>query len=84
VKLGLYKFFDGWENRSDLEKKKFYHYKYKRFQCSYSRANPSYARLENQSHSNNKYIIYLIYLLISCQFTYEKINPAEGISFLKI
>jgi hypothetical protein len=39
-------------------KKKFYHYKYIRFQWrSYSRANPSNARLENQSHSNNKYII---------------------------
>ena len=39
-------------------KNKFYHYKYIRFQWrSYSRANPLYARLENQSNSNNKYII---------------------------
>ena len=39
-------------------KKKSYHYKYIRFQWrSYSRANPPYARLENQSHSNNEYII---------------------------
>jgi hypothetical protein len=42
----------------DRRKKNFYHYKYIRFQWrSCSRANSLYARLENQSNSNNKYII---------------------------